>query len=892
MILHFILYLPYSNRLKVIPMKRTFYIVLLMVVTIIVARAERVDEKKAKQAGSQFLTHRSVTSDRVMPSDLTLVYTGGLNSPDQSGSITQVPAFYVFNISGSQGFVIVSGDDVVIPILGYSDESSFTAENLPPNLAVWLKNYEDQIRFAVSTHLQPTTEIVSGWNSCLSGTFPENFTDAPFRGVNPLISLKWDQSPFYNDLCPYDNQYQDRALTGCVATAMAMVMKYHNYPPSGSGFHSYNHQKYGTLSANFGSTQYNWSAMPNTVTSANTAVATLMYHCGVSVDMGYNVESQGGSGAYVVSGGTPNVPCVENALKTYFGYAPTLQGLTRSNYTESQWTALLKTDLNAGRPIIYAGDGSGGGHCFICDGYNDADYFHFNWGWSGMNDGYYQINALNPGSVGAGGGTGGYNNGQEAVTGIRTPLASGGGSKFFRLNMNAPFISLIDTIFYEDSLSFHTDVYNQGNVTFNGDLCAAIFDTNDVFIDYVEIKKGITLEPGTSLPGGVTFKNGGISALLPGYYYAGIMYSAGDTNWIDVGDTLSYLNYPEIEVVNPNDIEMLSEMIIDPGPLLIQGQPVSVQIDIKNYGGTDFHGTMDLSLYDIDGDYMNSIEEKTNFSLASGASATGLNFSTGSINVQPGDYLLALWYLPSGSEDWQLVGSTDFQNPVRVQVNATPVLADQYEVNNTAVTASALPVIFSGNVAVVQTVNANCHNGLDYDFYSVILPPGYSYMITGELIDSESDTTQTYTLDGIWSYTTDGTNWSGTFDDVMPTTIIIHDGGTITLFISPNFTGETGTYELQLKINRNPLGIGETQTRPITVYPNPVSDILTIQDPTGPGEITECIISGADGRELARIPQGTGEPILRIPVNSLAPGIYLIRIITQSGVVTRSFIKI
>lgn len=874
-------------------MKKTLYTLFMVVAMIIAARAERVDENKAKQAGSQFLTHRLATTDKVLPVDLKLVYAAGPNSPDLLIPTAQTPAFYVFNITGSKGFVIVAGDDVVTPILGYSDESSFSAVNMPPNVASWLQNYQDQINYAISSALKQTPEIAASWTEILTGNISVQVEDNAPRGVNPLIALQWDQSPFYNDLCPYDNQYQDRALTGCVATAMAMVMKFHNYPPSGSGFHSYNHQKYGTLSANFGSTQYNWSAMPNSVTSTNMAVATLMYHCGVSVDMGYNVSAQGGSGAYVVSGGMPNVPCVETALKTYFGYAPTLQGLTRSNYTESQWTALLKADLNAGRPIIYAGDGSGGGHCFICDGYNDADYFHFNWGWSGMNDGYYQINALNPGSVGAGGGTGGYNNGQEAVTGIRTPLASGGGSKFYKLNMNAPFVSLIDTIFYEDSLVFHTDVYNQGNVTFNGDLCAAIFDSNDVFIDYVEIKKGITLEPGMSIPGGITFKNAGIPALLPGYYYAGVMYSAGDTNWIDVGDTLSYVNYPEIEVVNPNDIEMLSEMIIDPGPLLTQGQPVSVQLDIKNYGDTDFLGTMDLSLYDIDGDYMNSIEEKTNFTLASGASATGLNFSTGSINVQPGDYLVALWYLPAGSEDWQLVGSTDFQNPIRVQVNAAPVLADQYEVNNTAITASALPVIFSENVAAVKTVNANCHNGLDYDFYSVTLPPGYSYMITGELIDSESDTTQTATLDGIWSYTTDGANWSGTYDDVMPTSIIIHDGGTITLFISPNFTGETGTYELQLKINRNPLGIGETQTSGrITVYPNPVSDELTIQDPTGLEEITECIITSADGRELMRAVQEVGESILRIPVARLAPGTYLIRIVTRTGAIARTFIKI
>jgi len=873
-------------------MKKTFILLVFVLFVVVAASAGRVDENKARTVARNFMTMISAGTHWTTPAGVRLVYEAVNDVADHNAGAVNAPLFYVFTPDAGTGFVIVAGDDVVTPVLGYSTEGAFQTTNFPPNLRAWLENYEDQIGFAISMKLNATLEITSTWDRYASANQDSKAGTNGTSGVNPLITQKWDQSPFYNDLCPYDNQYQERAVTGCVATAMAMVMKFHNYPPSGMGFHSYNHQKYGTLSANFGGTQYNWSAMPNSVTSANQAVATLMYHCGVAVDMGYNVGSQGGSGAYVVSGGIPNVPCVENALKTYFGYAPTLQGLTRSNYTEPQWIALLKADLNAGRPIIYAGEGSGGGHCFICDGYNDSDFFHFNWGWSGMNDGYYQINALNPGSVGTGGGTGGFNSGQEAVTGIRTPLTSGGGSKFYRLNMNAPFVSLIDTLYYEDSLSFHTDVYNQGNVTFNGNLCAAIFDTNDVFIEFVEIKTGITLEPGTSIPGGITFKNEYISAMLPGYYYIGVMYSAGDTNYIDVGDTLSYFNYPLFEVVNPNDIELLSDMVLTPGPLLMQGQPVSVQLDIMNYGDWDFNGIMDLSLYDLDGEYWNSIEEKSDFSLPSGESALDVVFSTNSINVPPGDYLVALWYLPEGSDEWQLVGSTDFQNPVMVQVNAEPLLADQYEVNNTLVTASALPVNFAGNIAEISTENANCHYGLDYDFYSITLPEGYSYMINGWLDDSESDSAQIMTLDGIWSYSTDdGVNWSGTYDDIMPNSIILHNGGTVTLFISPNFTGETGSYRMNLRVSKNPLGLGDLHggDQP-SVFPNPASEEVFIKNLAGIGGIAECFITTVDGRVLLKTACKPGNSIVRIPVSGLPAGLYLVRITGASGSATRKLL--
>ncbi|MEI6885380.1 MAG: C10 family peptidase [Bacteroidota bacterium] len=870
-------------------MKKLFLTLFLAFAILVHVFGKAVDENTARTVAVSNLSGHTVQALLGKPLSLSLSYSciapGNAMQKSASGSL-----YYVFNIDQSSGFIIISGDDIVHPVLGYSDETGFNPNNIPPNVAAWLKGYEDQISFAISTQISATPEIESEWQSLSSGLVPVH-PQKGIQAVNPLIATLWDQSPFYNALCPYDNTFNDRTVTGCVATAMAMVMKFFNFPPSGAGNHSYNTNRYGTLSANFGGTTYNWAAMPNTVTSANSAVATLMYHCGVSVDMDYNVGSQGGSSAYIISSASPVTNCTEYALKTYFGYASSLQGLKRANYTNPEWIGLLKTELNASRPIIYAGFGTGGGHCFVCDGYNDSDYFHFNWGWSGNYDGYFLIDALNPGGTGTGGGTGGYNDGQQAVIGIHPPSASGGGSKFFKLAMNAPITCPYDTLYYEDTLSFHTDIINNGQVTFNGDISAGVFDTNDVFIDFVQIKKGITLEPGAHLPSGISFANSGISAMLPGTYYIGIMYSAGDTNWKDVADTNSYLSYRQVEVINPNDIEMYSEMNISSGTSILQGDPVSVQLDIINYGTASFNGILDLSLYDIDGEYVNSIEEKTNFTLGANQHTSGLTFSTSSINAQPGTYLLALWYQPAGTTDWQLIGSSDYTNPVTVEVWGLPLLPDQYEPNNTLASSFHFPVGFSTNPVTVTTSGANCHVGNDYDFYTMTFPKGYTYVITGKLIDSESDTAQRYTLDAIWSYSLDGTNWSSTFDDTIPLNIIMNDGGNIQFYVSPKFTGETGTYQAEIRISRNPLGLNDDlKADEIRVYPNPASDYIRIEAADRQPQISGCTMNSMDGREVINVVFPELQSDCQLQTGRFSDGIYSLRIQTPSGIIHRQIV--
>ena len=371
--------------------------------------AERVTPETARKVAATFLSNNGTKAAQL--TDLT-----------KGAGFTNL---YIFN--AEQGFVVMAADDCVQPILGYSLTGRFVVENMPTNVSGWLQGYNDEIQYAVDSKMKATAETAKMWRDLINGNSKAGRATAV---VNPLLQTTWDQNGFYyynggqleifelyNNLCPYDNNAGERTVTGCVATAMAQIMKYWEYPSQGMGSHSYTpytHSEYGVLSANFGTTTYQWSDMPNELDGNSTAteinaIATLMYHCGVSVNMDYNIGSYGGSGAY-----SNDIP---NALINYFNYKSTATFLNRSSYN-GDWTALIQSELNSNRPVQYNGSGSLGGHAFVCDGYDSSNNFHFNWGWSGRSDGFFALTSLNPATGGVGGGNYDFTNSQSAVIGI------------------------------------------------------------------------------------------------------------------------------------------------------------------------------------------------------------------------------------------------------------------------------------------------------------------------------------------------------------------------------------------------------------------------------------------------------------------------------------------
>ena len=288
--------------------------------------------------------------------------------------------YFVLNDTINHSFVIVAADKRSVPIIGYSLESNYNENNQPPAFVAWMENRKQEIADIKKNNLKPDSAITANWNNLSSANSVIEISE-----VEPLIQTHWNQGRYYNSLCPSDAAGSGGHVhTGCTITAMAQIMKYWNYPTKGTGSHSYSHPTYGNLSADFGSTTYQWSQMPNQVISQNDAVATLMFHCGVSLETDYGPSGSGASDP-------------RDELVQYFNYSSNAMLVYRNGLTTSEWSNMLKSELDLRHPIWYTGNSLvGPGHAFICDGYQDADYFHFNWGWGGSSDGYFYIGNLNP----------------------------------------------------------------------------------------------------------------------------------------------------------------------------------------------------------------------------------------------------------------------------------------------------------------------------------------------------------------------------------------------------------------------------------------------------------------------------------------------------------------
>ncbi len=375
---------------------RKFTLLTLFFMVGVCSQAKDITQSQATSIAQKFLGYQSGGNAKKAAAKLQLAYTGR-NTGGQN-------CLYVFNAAQGQGYVIVSADDQANEILGYSDSGSFTLTGMPDNLRSWIGTYVDQISYIKRNHLRKTAVSTAAQYS---------------KEVKPLLgSIQWNQDAPYNDQCPvYD--ISSRCATGCVATAMAQVMYYNRWPEQGIGSHTYAPSiLYGnTLTADFANTRYNWDAMlpqydANSSDTSREAVAQLMLHCGIAVDMQYSSSS----GATSLS--------VPLALVNYFGYDRGIAYRTRQNYSSTEWQSIIVEELDNNRPLIALGTSSAGGHCFVFDGYDRNGFVHVNWGWGGMSNGYFRTSALTPATQGIGGSDGGFNYNQYIVTGIQRPATN------------------------------------------------------------------------------------------------------------------------------------------------------------------------------------------------------------------------------------------------------------------------------------------------------------------------------------------------------------------------------------------------------------------------------------------------------------------------------------
>ncbi len=400
-------------------------------------------------------------------------------------------AYYVFN-NDAGGFVIIAGDDAVTPVLGYTSTGAFDAENLPDGLKDLLKSYERQIAALGDNYVANQTA-----------------TRAAFTGEKLLKTAKWNQGNPFNKYTP--NNY----VTGCVATAGAIVMKHHGYPAKGTGSHSYTLNGK-TLSANF-EHDYDWASMPVKYDGTNDAafdgVARLMSDLGVAVEMNY---AKDGSGSYIGD--------LVTALQKYYGYSKLSHLMAIEDVGAEAWNGRLREEIDANRPVLYAAsDPTRGGHAFVIDGYKDES-FSVNWGWGGYCDGFYQIGALNPESEGMPTGDK-YNVGQSAVFGMEpsggTEKVSTMGFKKLTNQLQTLNMNITDVKKGQRGTIFSAPIGNTGDHNFNGEIAVALMNAKG------EIRETVTRQP---------FK---LTDFAPGYYYTSLSFSIESTVDAEPGDYLA-----------------------------------------------------------------------------------------------------------------------------------------------------------------------------------------------------------------------------------------------------------------------------------------------------------------------------------------------------------------
>lgn len=502
-------------------------------------------------------------------------------------------ALYVFNNGNGNGYVVLSADDKVTPVLGYAETGSFDVSNIPPQLQWWLDEYSGQI--TLMSENEGNEDISGAPGEGEPGADGDAGGEAR-KAVSPILKTKWNQGMPFNNLCPeYALGTNYRCATGCVATAMAQVMKHYSYPLKATGEVSVTSPLGGTLTMDLSAEPFDWAKMKDVYNAGEytkeegNAVALLMKACGYSVDMNYGPSSGASSFAAAV------------ALVNNFGYNSNIRYLSREYFSTSEWDAMLYGEMVAGRPVLYGGSSSSGGHEFVCDGYDGNGYYHFNWGWSGMSDGWFIIDALNPDDVGIGGGDGGgYNKGHDMIIGIQPEATE---ADVMTLFQNQTLIVSITAI-GEKKVALKPVYLNMSLNPFNGDFGVRIdkigADGNPVedASTYQVLRSNITIPAakvnGTriSYMGIPTGEVVDLTEFADGSYRLTVMTKEAreGAGWIPVRTATGTNNYVTVTILNGEltDFEFTDlrrELQMEDMKLLSSlyyGMPFRVQLTVKN----------------------------------------------------------------------------------------------------------------------------------------------------------------------------------------------------------------------------------------------------------------------------------------------------------------------
>lgn len=817
----------------------------------------QVSEAEALEKAKKFYFQNSKSILR-SATDFQLIHTGTDNTSVLKSANSTV-YYYIFNVENEQGFVIVSGEDNTKSILGYSKEGSFSVNNMPDNLKDWLEFYESEIKFTMNSDFTEVSQATS----------PAAVQNS-LSTINPLLgNIKWNQGDPYNLLCPFDVTENERTVTGCVATAMAQIMKYYEWPVKGNSSHSYESVRYGTLQVDFSKTNYNWDSMmendgTSTTKAQDSAVATLMYHFGVSVDMDYNVSSKGGSAAFDKSAAL--------ALINYFGYDTDIQYYPRSFYTSTQWSDLIKAELNASRPVFYGGASTEAGHAFVCDGYDANNLFHINWGWGGMSNGYFELSSLKPTSSGIGGSTGGYTQNQSMIAGIQKP--DGINLTNHQIGMHTrgmtSSVSSISNI-SKNTFNLNFGFGNFGINDFSGKMGIGLYK-DGVFQKIIQNTTTITIG---SFNGSAsyTFYNLSLSGTSDGSYQLQCVFlPTGATTWQPLKGNLSLNNYVNVivagnsaNIVKPETTPSIALTQIQQSGNSYKNRTATFSVSVQN-SGLEFFSEMGVKIYSAtnatvfqylhDVVFLNAGETKT------------ITFS-GNITCAPGLYYAVAVFdsTNNASETTFKVMKSDVVAPLPVTILSEPSAA---VLNLTG--AINLP---SGSTVYKNeqiTLNATIQNTGGYynsEVNAFVFPENWGSSV-GQLNSKnasiETNQTQTISLTGAL--------------DLEPGTyhfVLYKNNGDWLQFTPESYSS------INFRLEERLSGLDKETTTDLSIYPNPVEDLLYIQTTE---QIRQADILDLSGRQITHS-KNTGS----IQVDHLKTGVYFLRVETENGTKILKFIK-
>jgi len=786
-------------------------------------------------------------------SDVNLVFTEKHN---------ELNVAYILNRRDEGGFMILAADDLMPAVLGYSDSGYFDPYNFPASMSAWLKEYGRQLTYAVSYGIKKGA----------------NTSSNSWASIPPLCKSKWNQTEPYNNNCPTING--TKSPTGCTATAIAQVIYKHKWPLTGTGTNTYAPSSMNTpLTFDFGETAFDWENMRDTYSTYNNqeaeAVATLMEACGNASLMEYGELA---SGAYLYD-------AIYGMVK-FMGYDKSAIVADRDYSPSAEWNEMIYNELANARPVVYSGYNDEG-HTFVIDGYNGNGYFHVNWGWGGMSDGYFLITALNPEEQGVGGSAAGYNFNQQAILNVMPAKETSEYQLVVVLNGNFTtsksaytssgniefttdedgFIKAYTLISQECTLGIKVTPVNGGESVFYPG-STANFDAH--YGNPRQIGYNNYYVPASSLPKSGTY------TVTPAYSVNGKVKDIA----VKVGKQKSLTMTCSNGDVRFEDITVERELTASNLQLdtpLYSGKNCSISATVTNHG-EEYLGSVSVALMRSNGIVMSKLDA-VKIDVPDGESVnvtfSGIFFN-GKIGVTPGNYIINVFDEENNPLCREPLAVTVLNAPA-----GKPVFTSSYTVSETypGDGTPSNPYLVGDSFDCGFTINVT--SGLFED--TVVIYGIYADDYSEAYLGDDSRYYNNYFVD-------EGNSQAKTF--TFDTSLLDLDR---TMFLEAyGWTNDwttisSGWFGNRIFVKRTTNGTerveAETQG---SIYPNPATSDVTV---SAKSPIRDIEIFNLTGSRIKRITPPSGEIAACINVDNIPTGHYIVTVITDKGIERHRLIK-